>query len=416
MRQGNIDLINAMLTLKKIPKYHAIFKDLFYDDQESIKILKEIITYFKRNRKLPSPEYLVNKTKIEFGYKENFTSFEELRKLILDDIFDDHLISFVKDSIALKEKFSSRKTKSKVVIKELRRKINYLDEFQKKLNIDLKGDEETCINRSFFNPEIEDKLPLGFDFIDSYYPLRRGQVAHLLGRPGKGKSWMMCRMIYYLITSGKNVLFMSLEMKKVDVMRRVTSIYMEKNIRDFHRFSDEEKSKVEKFWKSTGKLVNIMDGNAVTDCQSIELGMCGKNYDIVLIDYMSKLETNSEYRNDFHRHALLVKEIRQLSERTGAGIVVAVQANRDSMGDKDICPQPHRIKNSGTIEEDSDLIISIGSDSRLRQHNILKVETPKARYKDEQSNNEAYLKINFRRTSYREIPKEDISKELNSGQ
>ena len=140
------------------------------------------------------------------------------------------------------------------------------------------------------------------------------------------------------VKMGKNVLYISFEIDKRELRRRMDACFTDLNIRNLIEMRDEVKSRIKdaRLNKNAGRfIIQEFPPSSVT-CLDIE------NYiyqlqmkkefvpDIIILDYLGIMKpiNNSSTKNSYERGKEVCEELRSLSDKIKAPILSAVQTNR----------------------------------------------------------------------------------------
>lgn len=207
-----------------------------------------------------------------------------------------------------------------------------------------------------------DKMNSGF---------RETQLIVIGARPSVGKSAFMGKIAAFAAFAGKTVGIISLEMDDKDILAR--NVSAESDI-DHWRIDrnafDQEDEMRQKVYATIGKLstlpiyfsdtaqVNITDIRAKAERLRAKKGM-----DLLVIDYLQLIETESAAgRNRQEEVAKITRGLKILAMNMKIPIIILAQLNRVSTEKADKKPDSHHLRESGSIEQDADVIILLHSD------------------------------------------------------
>ncbi len=201
-----------------------------------------------------------------------------------------------------------------------------------------------------------------------------GQMIVIGARPSVGKSALMGQMAIQIAKSGKKVGIISLEMNNTEIAARLSAIETDIEFGTIYRniLRDEELHK--RFYeKVTSELINLpiylsdktkVNVNEIKS-KAIKL-KATFGCDIVMIDYLQLIETSGENKN-YNREQEVSKMSRGLklmAMELDIPVVVLCQLNRNVTGRsyKDRFPKLSDLRESGAIEQDSDVVMFIHRD------------------------------------------------------
>ncbi|OBW61982.1 replicative DNA helicase [Dehalococcoides mccartyi] len=219
-----------------------------------------------------------------------------------------------------------------------------------------------AINPHSFSPS----LYWGWDDLDSITTgLFPDELIIMGARPGIGKSQIAHELIIRQIKNGKQVLLVTLEMGKRDIMERIVSTQVGIPVRKMRQqlMTDREKdSIVDLAGKFAGwGLSTITDNISVSTLTSTaELLQREKGLDLIVIDYlqlMSDCHDKHCGNTKEERVGFVSKSLKQLSQTLHVPILAIVSLNRGSEYRDNKRPTMADIRDSGQIESDANCIL-----------------------------------------------------------
>ena len=201
--------------------------------------------------------------------------------------------------------------------------------------------------------------------------LQPSDMIVLAGRPGMGKTTFALNLAYNMSANMKNVLFFSLEMNGVQLVKRILSarsfvpsdkmrngkITIEE-MRDIVRSAEEISQK--NFYIYENTLLTIADLR--NECMKIKVK---EGLDIVFIDYLQLMVAGDNYKGAKkggfmprqEEVAAISRNIKALAKELNVPIVALSQLNREA--DSKERPQLSDLRESGAIEQDADMVLII---------------------------------------------------------
>lgn len=198
---------------------------------------------------------------------------------------------------------------------------------------------------------------------------RRGNLYTIAGRPGMGKSLYLVNEAYHQCYLGQNVIIFSLEMPSSEVSTRIFSLgtTIETWKLDKNNLTNSERDYLQRFiYRQEHKNLHIDDSGGIdllyitSQIKKIKNENESKNkdkqgVDLVYIDYLQLMKLDRENRNEGLGE--ITRSLKSLAKELNICIVIFSQLNRaveTRGGDKR--PQLSDLKESGSIEEDSDVV------------------------------------------------------------
>ena len=213
----------------------------------------------------------------------------------------------------------------------------------------------------------------GFYSLDGYTGgLQKSDMIVLAGRPGMGKTTFALNLAYNMCKNDKTVLFFSLEMNDIQLVKRIVSslsFVSSDNIRTGKLTDDDMTSIVNSAVELHGKKLFISDSTLLTiadlrnKCQKLRTQE--KALDIVFIDYLQLMEPGDNYKNSNksgfmsrqEQIAAISRNIKALAKELNVPIVALSQLSREAEAKKE--PQLSDLRESGAIEQDADIVLFI---------------------------------------------------------
>lgn len=231
-------------------------------------------------------------------------------------------------------------------------------------------------------------LSTGFEDLDKVTSgLKKSDFVVIAARPSMGKTALALN-IGQAVSKNANVAIFSLEMPKDQLMDRLLSA---KCLVDFSKISigkldDNEFDKVTKGANDlmTRKLFIDDTSSLLTDikakCRKLKIQ---NGLDLVLIDYIQLIRTTLNTTNREQEVAYISREIKGLAKELGINIIALAQLSRAPEQRADHRPILSDLRESGSIEQDADVIHFLYRDEYYNKEtedkNIAEVITAKNR-------------------------------------
>jgi replicative DNA helicase len=210
-------------------------------------------------------------------------------------------------------------------------------------------------------------LSTGFRGLDQATDgFRGGQLIIWAGRPAMGKSTSSLQMAVNMALTGKRVLFFSMEMKDVDISKKVLASVS--NV-DYQVIKSANTTPQEFDAISRGKMImhNDLQGlminkdtelSASTIRSTIRNAKKGKGLDCVIIDHISLIKGSNRYKGN---RVLEIGEISRTLKKTALDLNIPIvclsQLNRGVEHRSVPTPQLSDLRESGDIEQDADIVV-----------------------------------------------------------
>ncbi|NEZ54967.1 DnaB-like helicase C-terminal domain-containing protein [Adonisia turfae] len=177
------------------------------------------------------------------------------------------------------------------------------------------------------------------------------------GRAAMGKTAMAVALSLNAGLQGKRVLFISLEMTKEEISERLLANLASIDSTDLQT-GNIPKSKwvdLEKAAQVLQGLQIIVDDTPRLPVVDIEALAAKNRSEIVFVDHALKLDAPG--RDDRERVVFISGFLKDMAKRIDAPVVLLSQINRDVQTRSDKRPSISDLKQSGSLEEDADLIL-----------------------------------------------------------
>lgn len=215
-------------------------------------------------------------------------------------------------------------------------------------------------------------LSTGMDIVDRYTNgLQKQDLIIVGGRPSMGKTTLVLNWAEHAAATGKSVIFFSMEMSASQLGKRSISslgkVELEK-LNSGKNIHDED-------WRSMTSALSVLNASKlyIDETPALKLAQirarCRKQkrqhgLDLVVIDYMQLMEFPKGNDNLSARVGEISKGLKQLAKEMDCPVVCLSQLNRgvESRGVNDRRPRMSDLRESGSIEQDADMIFFVYRD------------------------------------------------------
>jgi replicative DNA helicase len=201
--------------------------------------------------------------------------------------------------------------------------------------------------------------------------LRGGQLIVIAGRPGAGKTALAMNVaVDIAVRQQKATLIFSLEMTSEDIMLRMISsmaLVDSQNIRR-GRLNDGEAKRLMTAANHIAKApLYVRDDFATVNQIRTAVRQMYFQFDIkvVVIDYLQLIPTDRDYDNRTQQVTYISGVLKAIAKELNIPVIVAAQLNREAVKAvaggrvEDKRPRISELRDSGSIEQDADVIILI---------------------------------------------------------
>lgn len=208
----------------------------------------------------------------------------------------------------------------------------------------------------------------GLAGFDNYLPagITKGQLGVLLAYPAIGKSWMALYLAVQAWKNGKSPLIVSLEMTETEVRNRIFTI-IGQGMWSHRKLSrgDVEIDMLKRWMEKdfAGKpQIHIISNEGVGEVTpSVLRGKIDQyNPDIVFVDYLNLMNSNSKTENEVVKMKNLSRELKLLAISEEIPIVAISSATPDDVTDMNSVPTLGQTSWSRQIAYDADWLLALG--------------------------------------------------------
>lgn len=240
----------------------------------------------------------------------------------------------------------------------------------------------------------EKRIPFDIEFLNKITKggLPRKTLNIILAGTGVGKSLAMCHMAAHNLSSGQNVLYITMEMAEEKIAERIDANLLDVTLDELAVLTkDAYQKKIERFKnKTTGKLIikeypTASAGSANFRHLINELRL-KRNFkpDIIYIDYLnicssSRLKASANV-NSYTYVKAIAEELRGLGVEFDVPIVSATQTNRTGFTNTDVGLED--TSESFGLPATADIMIALIATEELDKLNQIMVKQLKNRYSD----------------------------------
>lgn len=205
-------------------------------------------------------------------------------------------------------------------------------------------------------------IPSGFPSFDKYKLLKRnrGELILIGARPSQGKSGLGFQIAMNVAEYGKAHIF-SLEMDHESIVARKASISLNKPL-DYIQSGNTTPEEIRAVKGSLERLNCIIDDspglNVYQICDRARMQYKKDRTDLIVVDFIQIVD----YDRKGNRHIELANismALKNLAKELRVPVIALSQLNRQSEFREDGTPQLSDLKESGSLEQDADVVVLI---------------------------------------------------------
>jgi len=205
--------------------------------------------------------------------------------------------------------------------------------------------------------------------------LKRGRLLVVGGRPGHGKTVLLTELARHGARDGANVAYFGLEMTTEESFRRIAASELAIASDRLERgdLTDSEWSRLATMIKTVETWSITFEDQSSLSIRQIETKCralhAKKPLDLVLMDYAQLIDT-PEFRSGNRVEAVgdISRRAKILCIELNCPVVLAAQVNRQCEDRADKRPLLSDLKESGSLEQDADIVIMVYDDSQYNEN------------------------------------------------
>lgn len=207
-------------------------------------------------------------------------------------------------------------------------------------------------------------ISTGFNSLDdAFYGLGAGHVIIIAGRPSMGKTAMMLNMALPLAKETRPVAFFSLEMTKKDLADRIVSSESKIDLACIMRgwLTDEQKERIQQVKSDLAAIPLIIDTTKPLTPERLRSRIFylkqTKGIEAVFVDYLQLMHADvKKGQSRYEAITDISTQLKSIALSMEIPIVVGCQLNRLVEGRDDKRPRLSDLRDSGSIEQDADVV------------------------------------------------------------
>ena len=201
----------------------------------------------------------------------------------------------------------------------------------------------------------------------------KGDFVIIAARPSMGKTALALNITLKNIEEGTGVVFFSLEMPAEQLMLRLLSIKTSIPLQNLRigKLEDDEWTRVNDALKSFEDKTFIVDDSTFSTISTIKtkarkLKMQYPNIELIVIDYLGLIE-GLQNRDRHLEVSVISRGLKTLARELEIPIIALSQLNRELEKRTNKRPMISDLRDSGSIEQDADLIMFVHREDVYRQ-------------------------------------------------
>ena len=192
---------------------------------------------------------------------------------------------------------------------------------------------------------------------------KKGALITIGARPAMGKTTFMLSIMENILLKNKRCLYFSLEMSKEQVITRLLF-----HIAEISFIKSKMNNMNEKDWEKLSAAMNNLlmwdlkiDDNSGIKTEEIETAIKEQQPDVVFIDYLQLMDGKRK-QDRCTQIEEIIKDLKRIAKGNGVVIIIASQLSRAVENRYDKRPLLSDLRDSGSIENLSDVVIFLYRD------------------------------------------------------
>lgn len=210
------------------------------------------------------------------------------------------------------------------------------------------------------NHKEPDVIKTGYTRLDEIIEgFKPGQLITVGAGTGIGKSAFAVNLALNITSLGHKIALWSFEMSKEEVIQRIFSIRTNISYRDTQKV-EERYNAVRKYIETTQDDINIY-ADHITDLSSFYLKCrklsLQKKVKVIIIDYLQLIHLSGYERNRVAEIEQITNSLKRFASELQISIIILSQLSREHKKRSDPTPILSDLRDSGSIEQDSNIVI-----------------------------------------------------------
>lgn len=233
--------------------------------------------------------------------------------------------------------------------------------------------------------DYEERVPTGVPELDALMTggLKRGQMGFIMGGTGRGKSIFLSWLGRAAIMTGKNVLYVTLELSAQHIADRYDALFAQLDIAGLRHHQEDFVGRMAPLAKQFGRQLRVKqypaDGATVPMLASFLDLLSAHNLmpDVVIVDYLDLLASHRQYNSEYSETNAITKALVGLAAKYNVVLYTAGQLNRGGM----VAETPDEASTSGYVGKlyAPDVVLALAQTNDERQAKKLRVVVVKNR-------------------------------------
>lgn len=218
-------------------------------------------------------------------------------------------------------------------------------------------------------------LRSGYSMLDTFISgLNKSDMIVIAGRPGSGKTTFAVNIAANVARRFKDteIAIFSLEMSKEQIASRMLSAesLVPNTSISGGMISNDEWIKLAEAADTLSQMPIYIDDTAGINVPQIKAKLRRmKNLGLVVIDYLQLMESPNAHNSRVNEVSEITRQVKLMAKELNVPVILLSQLNRSVESRQDHRPMPSDLRESGSIEQDADIILFVYRESMYDKQN-----------------------------------------------
>lgn len=225
-----------------------------------------------------------------------------------------------------------------------------------------------------------DGVQLGLSKVDETLGgLNAGNMCVVAARPGRGKTTLAFQAALNVAGSGRQVMFVSLEMSARELCERAICNLAGISLRQLRSGTHELAVREQSDYLLSLPLDILTPTERTLDIVRGEIQGAKECPALVVIDYLQLIRVQGKFSGLYEKITYISQSIKVLARESGVPIIAVCQLNREAEK-SDRAPKLSDLRDSGQIEQDADQVLLLSDDGKKDDVTSLYCDVAKNRH------------------------------------
>ena len=213
-------------------------------------------------------------------------------------------------------------------------------------------------------------LPTGFRAIEQLMGgMQKSDLLIFAARPGMGKTSFLLSVLLFVARQGARVALFTMEMDREQIVQRLASMETGITMQKLRlgQLSGNEQGRLVEALERLGELQIFVDDSPALNPLELRAKSRRMNFrtgvDLIIVDYMQLMNAGGAYENNrVQEISFISRSMKELARDLNVPLLSAAQLSRAVEQRRDKRPQLRDLRESGSIEQDADIVMFLYRD------------------------------------------------------